>query len=181
VFIHKSAVCDGYAKAYKYLAGKMGLESYVITGMGTNEQGTESHAWVLAKIDGHYNYLDPTWGDGLTKGGGKRMTYDYAWFGCTSSEFAKSHQADKSYKLGKYEYLGNSYFAHENLLFDHFDLDKIAAYVHDNKELEIKFTSKKAYDECQANRQEIVQKALEDGETISYGKNDEMLTVKFIK
>ena len=50
-----SAVCDGYAKAYKYLLGKYGIEASVLS--------SHAHAWNIVKLGGRYYETDVTWDD----------------------------------------------------------------------------------------------------------------------
>jgi len=51
------AVCEGYALAYKYLLGKAGIESYIVTSK------TMNHAWNMVKLDGKYYHVDVTFDD----------------------------------------------------------------------------------------------------------------------
>lgn len=54
------AVCEGYAKAFKILCAKFGIESVLITG---NAQGG-SHMWNYVKMDdGNWYLVDVTWDD----------------------------------------------------------------------------------------------------------------------
>lgn len=49
------AVCDGYAKAYKYLLNKCGITASVVT--------STAHAWNLVELGGRYYETDVTWDD----------------------------------------------------------------------------------------------------------------------
>ncbi|MDE7130743.1 MAG: InlB B-repeat-containing protein [Lachnospiraceae bacterium] len=51
------SVCQGYALAYKYLLGKLGIECYMVSSKGMN------HAWNMVKLDGEYYHVDVTWDD----------------------------------------------------------------------------------------------------------------------
>ncbi|MBR5514576.1 MAG: bacterial Ig-like domain-containing protein [Clostridia bacterium] len=51
------AVCQGYAEAYDYLLGELGIESYVCSSRVLN------HAWNIIKINGDYYHVDVTWDD----------------------------------------------------------------------------------------------------------------------
>lgn len=81
-----SANCEGYAKAFVYLAGKAGVTSIVVTGM--TDEG-ENHAWNQVEIGGEWYNLDVTWDD-LDNPSDKRHTY----FLCADSDFLKTHTAD---------------------------------------------------------------------------------------
>lgn len=52
-------VCEGYAKAAKYLLDKNGVESYYVVG----DTSGGPHAWNLVKVDGKWYHLDTTWND----------------------------------------------------------------------------------------------------------------------
>lgn len=57
VFVNRSAVCQGYALAYKYLLNQVGIECHMVTSDAMN------HAWNLIKLDGQYYQVDVTWDD----------------------------------------------------------------------------------------------------------------------
>lgn len=57
--VDKTAVCQGYALAYKYLLEKAGVESYMVT------SETMNHAWNMVKLDGKYYHVDVTFDDPL--------------------------------------------------------------------------------------------------------------------
>ena len=57
VFANRTAVCDGYALAYKYLLKQVGIDCYMVTSDEIN------HAWNLIKLDGQYYQVDVTWDD----------------------------------------------------------------------------------------------------------------------
>ena len=59
VLFDKSAVCGGYAEAFKVLADAAGLESVYVTGT-VNGNG---HAWNKVKVDGKWRIVDTTWND----------------------------------------------------------------------------------------------------------------------
>lgn len=70
--IEGRTVCSGYAMAYKALCDYLGLECYVIAG----EQGGESHAWNMVRIDGERYYVDCSFAD--TGGGSRYCLFDEA-------------------------------------------------------------------------------------------------------
>ena len=55
------ALCEGYARAFEYLAKKLGFEAIKISGkVGINK---EDHAWNMIKIDDNWYHIDCTWDD----------------------------------------------------------------------------------------------------------------------
>lgn len=57
VFADGTAVCDGYALAYKYLLNKQGIECHMVTSTAM------AHAWNMVVLDGEYYQVDVTWDD----------------------------------------------------------------------------------------------------------------------
>lgn len=57
VFAKRTAVCDGYALAYKYLLKQVGIDCYMVT------SDTIHHAWNMIVLDGQYYQVDVTWDD----------------------------------------------------------------------------------------------------------------------
>lgn len=57
--IDKTAVCGGYAMAFKALADEAGLESVYVTGFVNGQL----HAWNKVKVDGKWRIVDSTWND----------------------------------------------------------------------------------------------------------------------
>ena len=57
VFADGTAVCDGYALAYKYLLNQQGIECYMVTSTAM------AHAWNMVVLDGEYYQVDVTWDD----------------------------------------------------------------------------------------------------------------------
>lgn len=57
---HK-CVCEGFAKAFKFLCDKIDLECWVVSGKGSSSIGAGPHAWNIVKINGYYHHVDVTW------------------------------------------------------------------------------------------------------------------------
>lgn len=90
VFENKSAVCDGYAKAYQYILNELGIENIYVTGKAKTESGSEEHAWNMVKLDdGKWYNVDVTWDD--TSNVDKTVYY---YFGATSAVFNRTHTAN---------------------------------------------------------------------------------------
>ena len=96
--IEKTAVCEGYAKAFKYILDEANIPCMLITGEGTNSAGnTETHAWNYVKINGIWYAVDVTWDDPIVIGGGilpNDLKYKYFLKG--SDTFFNNHVADLS-------------------------------------------------------------------------------------
>lgn len=75
------AVCDGYAKAYKYLLGKQGVSSLLVTG-----DAGEPHAWNYVFLEnGDFFTVDTTWDDTWFD------TVSRTYFNLPDDVFALSH------------------------------------------------------------------------------------------
>ena len=70
--VNKESVCEGYAKAFKYLLDELKIPCVVVNGKATNSDGkTENHAWNYVEINGKWYGIDVTWDDPLIIGNGK--------------------------------------------------------------------------------------------------------------
>lgn len=68
--VEKKVVCEGYAKAYKYILDSLGIECILVNGTATNSSGQmESHMWNYIKLDGNWYGVDVTWDDPVIVGG----------------------------------------------------------------------------------------------------------------
>lgn len=97
--VEKRCVCEGYTRAFKYLADAAGITSIMMQGTGTNSQGkTEKHAWNAVKINGIWYLLDATWDDPIIVGRGRILaSTHYKYFLKGSSDFNKDHILDKRF------------------------------------------------------------------------------------
>ncbi|MBR0350393.1 MAG: hypothetical protein IJH76_00970 [Clostridia bacterium] len=69
--VNKSSVCEGYAKAFKYLADGLGIENTLVIGTGVNTNGQrENHAWNYVKLRDKWYAVDCTWDDPIIIGNG---------------------------------------------------------------------------------------------------------------
>lgn len=79
------AVCDGYTKAFQYLLQRVGIQSFMVTGIGNGVK----HAWNIVRIDGKYYNVDLTWDD-------QKSDIIYTYFNITDEEIKSlSHILDK--------------------------------------------------------------------------------------
>lgn len=83
VFMNDSSVCEGYARCYNLLLNAAGIESYFLL--------SNSHAWNIIKLDGHYFHSDTTWDDGET------ISHD--WFLKSDEEMRAETSSHASWKL----------------------------------------------------------------------------------
>lgn len=99
--ITKKCVCEGYAKAFKFLANAAGYECEIMQGKATNSSGnTENHAWNCVNINGTWYLVDTTWDDPIIVGKGKitkKIRYKYFLKG--TDTFNKDHTL--SYKFSE--------------------------------------------------------------------------------
>ena len=92
--VENKVVCEGYAKAYKYLLDELEVPCVIICGDVTDENGdTQKHAWNAVYIEGNWYAVDTTWDDPIIIGKGK-ITNDlkYKYFLKGSTEIEKNHK-----------------------------------------------------------------------------------------
>mgnify|MGYP000933342444 CR=1 FL=1 len=112
-FTKKKGVCEGYAKAFKYLLDMMGIPCKLIYGFGC-DPGVgveESHAWNVIQLDGNWLHVDVTFDTTIRNG--HMLRYDY--FGLTTEQILKDHR----YVVDKYpaaNQLGYGYYDRNNLV-----------------------------------------------------------------
>lgn len=89
----REVVCEGYAKAFKYLLDKLDIENIIVVGYGTNSSGqSEEHAWNDVKLDDNWYAIDVTWDDPIIIGGGKLTDKSrYKYFLRGANNFNDSH------------------------------------------------------------------------------------------
>ena len=69
--VDNRCVCEGYAKALKYLLDGLGVESTLVIGKAYNSAGNgENHAWNYVKLEDNWYAIDSTWDDPVIIGGG---------------------------------------------------------------------------------------------------------------
>lgn len=90
------AVCEGYARSFKYIMDGLGIPCVLISGIGTNSDGeAESHAWNYVMLEERWYAVDVTWDDPVIIGNGY-LSYDarYMHFLKGSDSFFESHTED---------------------------------------------------------------------------------------
>ena len=60
-FLEKTAVCEGYARAFKLICDEMNIPCIIVTGLATDEDCTENHAWNIVRKGKNNYHVDVTW------------------------------------------------------------------------------------------------------------------------
>lgn len=96
------AVCEGYARAFKYIMDEMQIPSVLVIGKGTNSQGqSENHAWNYVNVRGGWYAIDTTWDDPVIIGGGTLSNDSkYRFFLKGSNTFNKDHYPSGQFTEG---------------------------------------------------------------------------------
>ena len=91
--INKKCVCEGYAKALKYILDGLNIKSVLVAGKGNNSEGkTENHAWNYVELENKWYAIDSTWDDPVVIGGGNVSdSSKYRYFLKGEDEFKKDH------------------------------------------------------------------------------------------
>jgi transglutaminase-like putative cysteine protease len=89
--VQGKAVCEGYARAFKYLCDKVGIPCELVNGYADVE-----HMWNVVSINGEWYQLDATWDDPKNKDGDY---ISYTYFNITTEEMLKDHTIDDTLEL----------------------------------------------------------------------------------
>lgn len=89
----RKAVCESYARSFKYIMEKVGVPCVLVPGTAENSQGKiEAHAWNYVQIDDKWYAVDVTWDDPVITGGETITDNEkYKFFLKGSEEFFKDH------------------------------------------------------------------------------------------
>ncbi|MCK9444635.1 MAG: hypothetical protein M0Q14_08920 [Tissierellaceae bacterium] len=104
-----NAVCEGYAKAMKYLLDDLQINSMIVIGASKGE----NHAWNLVELESEYYHIDATWDDPITENG--RSIIRHSYFNLDDEELSKTHNwnRDDYPKANGKKY---NYFVYNNLI-----------------------------------------------------------------
>ena len=86
--LKNKCVCEGFAKAFKFLCDKIGLECWVVSGKGSSSIGVGPHAWNIVKINGYYHHVDVTWDNQYSD---SSAVPNYGYMNLSDEEIAKDH------------------------------------------------------------------------------------------
>ena len=91
--VNHVCVCEGYARAFKYIMDDMQIPCVLVIGKATNSKGeTENHAWNYVNLDGSWYAIDATWDDPVVLNGGKASNSSrYKYFLKGASTMSRDH------------------------------------------------------------------------------------------
>lgn len=99
--VSKQAVCEGYARSFKYLMDSLGIPCTIVIGKGTNSEGkTENHAWNYVQIGNYWYAIDTTWDDPVSSSGWVSEASKYRYFLKGSSDMLNDHQPSGQFTEG---------------------------------------------------------------------------------
>jgi hypothetical protein len=91
-FLDNKAVCEGIAKAFKFLCDEFGIKCVVVYGRAAYDH----HSWNLVILREEYYHVDVTW-DHRYYTDKKYVSYDY--FNLTTADIMKDHLPGGEYPL----------------------------------------------------------------------------------
>lgn len=90
--VNGEAVCEGYARSFKYLMDSLGIPCILVIGKGTNSEGkTENHAWNYVQVEDVWYAIDTTWDDPVSMTGWVSQSSKYRYFLKGSNDILKDH------------------------------------------------------------------------------------------
>lgn len=90
--VEKQVVCEGYAKAFKYMMDSLDVECILVSGTAINSSNqSESHMWNYVKLDDNWYGVDVTWDDPIVIGGYSNNVLRRTYFLKGRQTFITSH------------------------------------------------------------------------------------------
>ncbi len=86
VWSRRLGVCSGYVAVYRYVASKVGLQTYEVNGFARSADGEQlswqqpNHAWVALLIGKQWHLIEPTWGAGGLQDDRYIHRFERSWF-----------------------------------------------------------------------------------------------------
>lgn len=160
VFLTKKSVCAGYAKSFKYLCDKAGIECIYASGYADNGTEENLHAWNAVKLNDQWYWVDPTWGDPVYLNEGQSDIINHEYFLIDDNILNKTHVLSNGVNVQDYESNQDIYkmpkciddsFYYYSLLgcyFKTYDQNKIESYILsnlDNNPITLKFSNDNDY------------------------------------
>lgn len=93
VLLKKTAVCQGYAEAFKLFMDMIGIPCKMVTGSANNGSGYVGHAWNIVKVSGKWYHIDVTWDDPAPD---MKDHVDYAYFLIPDKKIDDDHKWKRS-------------------------------------------------------------------------------------
>lgn len=95
------AVCEGYARSFKYLMDSLGIPCTLTIGKGVNSEGkTENHAWNYVQVGNNWYAIDVTWDDPVSSSGWVSQSSKYRYFLKGSNDMQKDHVPSEQFTEG---------------------------------------------------------------------------------
>lgn len=98
VLARRTSICDGYAVLFQELARHAGLQAIKLSGyakaygvLAQSVFDSENHAWNLARIEGVWRIVDPTWGAGYINGDRYKKKLDPLYFFAEPQQIKFTH------------------------------------------------------------------------------------------
>lgn len=178
--VQGKAICGGYAEGFSYMMKCLGIESGVVTGDVTDENGEISgHAWNYINLNGRYYWLDVTWDD--TDDKNNPFTHMYCII--DDARMNKNRILDENqYFIPLCYSMEENYYVRNNSYITIYTKEAVGEAITsspDSDSTEMMFADKSAYEAA-------VNGLLENGElweltdyaeisdTVNYMKNDDM-------
>ncbi len=99
--VNGEAVCEGYARSFKYLMDSLRIPCTLVIGKGTNSDGnTENHAWNYVQIEERWYAVDSTWDDPVSVTGWVSQSSKYRYFLKGSNDMIKDHTPSGQFTEG---------------------------------------------------------------------------------
>lgn len=98
--IYGQALCEGYSKAFMYLAQSLGFDCVCVIG----EANGGPHMWNMVKMNGTWYHVDVTFDDPIMSDGSKMLTHDFFLLG--TKEIGETHNISTPFTV---PYAPNSY------------------------------------------------------------------------
>lgn len=112
-----TALCGGYASAFKLIMQELGINCEYITG----EAGGGPHAWNMIELDGEYYHIDLTWDD--LDGTQHEVIYNY--FCLNDAEISKNHVSYNEYDSLTAAATKYNYHIYMNLYLDEYSFESV--------------------------------------------------------
>lgn len=91
--VYGQALCEGYSKAFMYLAQSLGFDCMCV--VGTANGG--AHMWNMVKLNGLWYHVDATFDDPIMSSGVRTLTHNY--FLKSTPEISKTHTIDNPFDI----------------------------------------------------------------------------------